>query len=154
MKTLLAFIIPIALFLSASLLTSCDGLESGAEIVQVEDTELVKCIEDRFLNDEFKYDKTYVLLQFYKNAWVSDSISVDIEKGYEYYKDEDGNIDGDFFDRADVRFNGDKIYITNKESDRIIEIVKTHIEKLKGLKDKEKSKHQEKLRSKFLKYCK
>ena len=154
MKTLLAFIIPIALFFSASLLTSCDELESDAEIVQVEDTELVKCIEDRFLNDEFKYDKTYVLLEYYKNAWVSDSISVDIEKGYEYYKDEDGNIDGDFFDRADVRFNGDKIYITNKESDRIIEIVKTHIEKLKGLKDKEKSKHQEKLRSKFLKYCK
>ena len=154
MKTLLAFIIPIALFFSASLLTSCDELESDAEIVQVEDTELVKCIEDRFLNDEFKYDKTYVLLEYYKNAWVSDSIYVDIEKGYEYYKDEDGNIDSDFFDRAGVRFNGDKIYITNKESDRIIEIVKTHIEKLKGLKDKEKSKHQEKLRSKFLKYCK
>lgn len=113
------------------------------------DTELVNCIEEKFDNGEFEQNYSDGMFYVGSVPWVSDSLEIFEDEEYRLVNERLNIVDV-----AVVKFGNQIVKISDHESDRILEIIKTYEAEQYSILQIELDKEQVIVREKLNQYCK
>jgi len=139
------------LFVVIFFINSC---ETEKEEIVIPDTELVKCIQEKFYNEEFSphHDENDIGFFGVYNQWECDStmtISIHEYSGYDF--ETRGSKDAY---SVSLYFKGESVVLSDNENDRIAEIILDYEAKKEAIKQAKINKQQEILRQDISKICK
>jgi len=145
-KTIIAIAIGLVIgTILLSVLIPQKTLTNPKVVEVIPDSELVKCIEDKFMNAEFEWDN-YMGMFTGSERWISKPLVIRVNVHQHYGKDDTTFIT--------VDFEGDDVELTDNEKLRIAEIIEAN-EQLVEQKEREKeAKIQKELRERIKKGCK